>query len=71
VIERVLREHPGRSVVIFTSGGPARSIVMSALNADPNQWAAWATWNTGITTLENNEGRWRLVKFNDTSHLEE
>lgn len=71
VIAHALKEHMGRRVVIFTSGGPVRAAVMSALKADANRWAAWSTWNTGVSTLENKEGHWRLVKFNDTSHLED
>lgn len=70
-VSRILTEQTGRKVVIFTSGGPVRSTVMSAVKADADGWAGWSTWNTGVSTLENKEGLWRLVKFNDTSHLED
>ena len=70
VIRRVLAERPNQTSVLFTSGGPVRAAVMEAMRIPQDTWAGWATSNTGLTILENLDERWRVIRFNDTGHLD-
>lgn len=67
--ERAAAAAPATSA-IFTSGGSIRAIVIAAMRADPDAWSNWSTWNAGVTELERRGDRWRLVRFNDFSHLD-
>ena len=68
-LEGIVRDHPRGAVAVFTSGAALRSGVMRAVRADPNAWGHWATWNASVTEIEARADRWRLVRYNDTAHL--
>lgn len=65
----IQRECPGMDVAIVTHGGPVRCIVSYVLYGkfDPT---LPTVANSSITVISNTDGKWRLVKSNDTSHLE-
>lgn len=69
-LTRLATEHEGRSVVVACHGGVVMGSVISFLGL-PSQRQASAdlvVTNTSITEWER-EGRWRLVRFNDSAHL--
>ena len=61
--------HRGKRVAVFTSGGSVRAAVFGLLNLPADAWAKLAAWNTGITRLDFRDGVWKLLTFNDVSHL--
>ncbi len=69
-LTRLVSEHEGRSVVVACHGGVVMGSMISFLGL-PSQRQASAdlvVTNTSITEWER-EGRWRLVRFNDSAHL--
>ncbi len=69
-LTRLAMEHEGRSVVVACHGGVVMGSMISFLGL-PSQRPASAdlvVTNTSITEWER-EGRWRLVRFNDSAHL--
>lgn len=66
-LERIAQAHSGQVVVTFT-----HRIVIDVLLArlQPHGASSFAVVDhTSVTTLLTREGRWRLLRFNDTSHL--
>lgn len=70
VVERLIAEHPGETLFVFTSGGPVRAAVMAAMNAAPESWWGWSTANAGISILDHRDEGWRVQCYNDTNHLD-
>jgi len=68
-VKEIVLNHPSQTVAVFTSGGPVRATLMAAMEVPIETWPRWSTWNTGITTVEVQDGRWKVIKFNDTAHL--
>jgi broad specificity phosphatase PhoE len=68
-LARITRAHPGRRVLIFTSGGTIRAGVFGLMEFPADSWAGLSIWNTGITRLLFRDGAWKLVGLNDVSHL--
>jgi len=68
-VTRIAQSHPGCSVAVFTHGGPAKAIVLKALDIRPSLWRQLKTHNASLNTLELTSKGWRLVCFNDTCHL--
>lgn len=68
----IMGEHPsGRSVALFTSGGPIGISVQTALEA-PEQKAAELNWrvrNASVTRFTYNATRVSLDEFNGVAHL--
>ena len=74
-LERITREHRGKTVVIVTHGGVidvsfVHFFGMSALRVPP---AGFLTRNTSLTQWQEEPHRagkrWRLVRYNDDAHL--
>jgi broad specificity phosphatase PhoE len=65
----ISRAHEGRRAAVFTSGGSIRAAVFGLLDLDVDGWARITAWNTGVTRLELTDGIWKLLTFNDISHL--
>lgn len=61
--------HVDRRVAIFTSGGSLRAAVCGMLDLPPEGWSKFTAWNTGVTRLDLKDGIWKLLTFNDVSHL--
>ena len=71
-LSRLAQEHQGRSVVVACHGGVVIGSMLSLLGlpAQRPPTADLMVENTSITEWERlDDGRWRLVRFNDTAHL--
>ncbi len=71
-VERLAREHEGRTVVAVCHAGVIQASVRTLLGIPhPGTGAHIQPTNTGLTTWEHDPvaGRWTLHTFNDASHL--
>ena len=78
MLDRITREHAGKTVVLITSGGVihAMFLVFFALPSLQPPQAWFATDNASLTTWEQRPWRnqpavWTLLRYNDGSHLHE
>lgn len=72
----IAARHAGRTVAVFTHGGPCRAAVMAALGLPAALWRRWTTGNASIhrliwETSAGGNGLWKLAGYNDVAHLEE
>jgi broad specificity phosphatase PhoE len=71
-IEKVILENPsGRTILIFTSGGPVSAAVQKALNLSNEETIrlGWQIANGSITKFIYKKERFTLASFNETAHL--
>jgi len=68
-LKKILADHEGKTIAVFTSGGPVKAALLGTFGIPPETWSSWRTSNTSISILEKRKGRWRVNVFNDTSHL--
>jgi broad specificity phosphatase PhoE len=71
-IENIIHEDkPGRTVLIFTSGGPISAAVQKALGLSSEQTIrlGWQIANASITKFVYKKDRFTLASFNETAHL--
>lgn len=74
-LDRITRDHEGKTIVIVTHGGviDGSFVHFFGMNAHAMPRAGFATENTSIThwmrLLRNNVPRWTLSTYNDTAHL--
>lgn len=66
------RETNGKTVLVFTSGGPIAVCVQKALGVcdETTLELLWQIVNAGITRFKYTGGRLTLAAFNDAAHLE-
>lgn len=72
-LQRIREENGhGRSVIVFTSGGPISVAVQTALGLsdEATMRLAWGIVNASLTKFIYDEERMTLASFNVTSHLE-
>jgi len=72
-LKRIMAAHgKGRTVIIFTSGGPISAALQLALGISDEQTLriAWQIVNASITKFVYNEERISLAAFNQTAHLD-
>lgn len=65
----IQRECPGADVAIVTHGGPVRCL-LSFITQGEYDPSLPTVANTSISVISNEDGKWRIVKSNDVSHLE-
>jgi len=73
-ISRVIEEQgSGKTVVVFTSGGPVSAAVQRALKTEDkiSMDLGWAVINSSMSEFRYSGGRFSLVSFNETPHLGE
>lgn len=71
-IEKIIQEDkPGRTVLIFTSGGPISAAVQKALGLTSEQTIrlGWQIANASISRFIYKKDRFTLASFNETAHL--
>lgn len=76
-LRRITRQHEGKTIVIVCHGGVVDSsfIYFFGLNSLVTPTTGFYTHNTSITHWQHYQGsyderpRWRLLKYNDTFHL--
>jgi probable phosphoglycerate mutase len=66
-VDRLVSMHPDERVVVVSHGATIGEICRQATGAEP--FAFVAPDNASISHLLVADGRWRLRRFNDTSHL--
>lgn len=77
-LQQVVAAASGRTVGIFTHGGPCKAAVFAALGLPPAHWRNWVSDNASIQKLiwdgaliARRRSPWKLAGFNDTAHLQE
>ena len=68
-LERVAREHEGRSVVIACHGGIVHASMVSGLGLPVNAIPPLSVDYTSITEWRITDAQWRLYRFADAAHL--
>ena len=71
-MKRIMTEHPsGKTVVIFTSGGPISAMVQKSLKLsnDSAIRLGWQIANASLTKFLYNRENFTLSTFNETTHL--
>jgi broad specificity phosphatase PhoE len=61
----------GRTILLFTSGGPISAVLQTALGLSNEETlrAAWRIANGSVTRFLYNSERFSLASFNETAHL--
>lgn len=69
-VSRVVRAHPGDAIVVSCHGGVIDAAFRGLLRLPAHGGFELQTTNTSITEfVQTRHGRWRLVRYNDASHL--
>ncbi len=66
----IRQRHPGQTVLIVSHGGALATALALLLYGDGSRWHALQLANGSLTELEWVEERPRLLRLNDTSHLD-
>ena len=72
-LDRIMSDHPsGRSVAVFTSGGPVSAALQRALAVPdkPAMQVGWVIVNSSVSEFRFDAHRFSLVSFNTFPHLE-
>lgn len=68
-IKKIISAHPNQKVTVITHGGPIRIILMDALGLGTDDWWKTITSNGGISIIEYQSKKAKVLLQNDTSHL--
>jgi len=69
-LAEVARRHPGELVVVACHAGVIEASLIAFLPVDPERGRLkLRTGHASLTEWESCDGRWQLVRYNDTSHL--
>ena len=68
-IKKIIGNHPDQRIAIITHGGPIRVILMDALGLGLDDWWKTITSNGGISIVEYQSNKAKVLLQNDTSHL--
>jgi 2,3-bisphosphoglycerate-dependent phosphoglycerate mutase len=66
-ISRIADRHRGETIAIFTHGGVIGQTIGDAVGTEPYPFNA--SDNAAIAQLVRTSARWKLRRFNDTTHL--
>ncbi|HJX27015.1 MAG TPA: histidine phosphatase family protein [Thermoanaerobaculia bacterium] len=69
-VRRIVAEHPGERVLVFTHAGVISQLLGVIHGLRPASWEQFRPGNCGITEIEWMDGAGRLIRFDDRSHLE-
>lgn len=70
-LQRILREHNGKTVVAVTHGGPVRIAACLAAGIPPSQYFRLGRpGNVSLSLLGHQGGVWWVEEYNDMAHLE-
>jgi 2,3-bisphosphoglycerate-dependent phosphoglycerate mutase len=61
--------HPGETVVVACHGGIVNASLVALMGAHDSTRLQLRTHNTSITEWEREDGKWRLLRYNDSAHL--
>lgn len=69
-VEALASRHPGQTLLLVSHGAALRSVVAHALGASlPQMHRIAIGGNTSLSILQYEVGRFRLISYNDTAHL--
>jgi alpha-ribazole phosphatase len=68
-IKKIISNHLDQKIAIITHGGPIRIILMNALGLGADNWWEMITSNGGISIIEYQSKKAKVLLQNDTSHL--
>lgn len=68
-IKKIISTHPNQRVAIVTHGGPIRISLMDALGLSLDDWWKTITSNGGISIIEYQSNKAKVLLQNDTSHF--
>ena len=69
-VEQLADQQPGRTLALFTHGGPIRALIMhAARDKDGRELRHIHIGNTSITLLIGDRASWQLGPINDMAHL--
>ena len=69
-VEQLAEQHPGRTLALFTHGGPVRALLMhAARDKDRLDVRHLPIGNTSISLLIGDRSGWDLGPINDMAHL--
>ncbi|HEY42677.1 MAG TPA: histidine phosphatase family protein [Anaerolineae bacterium] len=64
--------HPSGRILVVTHWGVLSLLMAALLDADPKRWREYGGWSPcGITELHGHHGEWKLIRMNDSEHLQE
>ena len=70
-IEELVANHPGKMIAVVTHGAMLHTTILYVLGLPIEEYGRLSlSGNTGISIVEANNGRLRLTRLNDTTHLE-
>jgi probable phosphoglycerate mutase len=67
--QRIVGDHRGQTVALFSHGGPCRAILSEVLGIDAVRGRRFGMSNASVHVVEVDEGEARIVLLNDTGHL--
>lgn len=65
VLDRLVRETPGRDIVIVAHGGSIRAAIAQSMQLTPHQALIFSIRNLSMTRLERHDGDWRVAAVNE------
>lgn len=68
-IKKIVSNHPDQRVAVITHGGPIRIILIDALGLGLDDWWKTIASNGGISIIEYQSKKAKVLLQNDTSHL--
>ena len=67
--QRIVGDHRGQTVVLFSHGGPCRAILAEVLGLDVTMSRRFGMSNASVHVVEVDEGEARITLLNDTGYL--
>ncbi|MCO6449885.1 MAG: histidine phosphatase family protein [Caldilineales bacterium] len=68
-LQTLSRQHAGQTIVVVTHGGVIHSLLREVLGIPLETPRRFSAANASTSTFRCRDGDWKLVDFNDTSHL--
>ena len=68
-LEEHIKKHEGKTILVAAHDAINKAILCAVLDADLSKFWQFKQDNTCINVIEYDEGKWRIVLMNSTSHL--
>lgn len=71
-IHTMIEKHTVSRLLIVTHWGVLSIIMATLLDNDPKRWRDYGDWAAcGVTEIHARNGKWHLIRLNDSGHLQE
>lgn len=71
-VNELADRHSSDRILVVTHWGVLSMIMAGLLDENPNRWKMYGGWAPcGITELHGQDGKWKLIRMNDSEHLQE